>query len=106
VRLRPLLRVEGSATGAGVPEVRFTLEFQVEGGKGEPRTVDAAAVIRAWSEGLGLVPLEGGGWAPLPRAWLDKNGQRVADLLAARQADGKVSNHALPELSALCETLE
>ncbi len=106
VRLRPMLRVEGSATGAGVPEVRFTLEFQVEGGKGEPRTVDAAAVIRAWSEGLGLVPLEGGGWAPLPRAWLDKNGQRVADLLAARQADGRVSNHALPELSALCETLE
>ncbi len=106
VRLRPLLRVEGSTTEAGIPHVRFTLEFQVEGGKGEPRTVDAAAVIRAWSEGLGLVPLEGGGWAPLPRAWLDKNGQRVADLLAARQADGKVSNHALPELSALCETLE
>ncbi len=106
VRLRPLLRVEGSTTEAGIPDVRFTLEFQVEGGKGEPRTVDAAAVIRAWSEGLGLVPLEGGGWAPLPRAWLDKNGQRVADLLAARQADGKVSNHALPELSALCETLE
>jgi len=78
----------------------------VEGGKGGPQTVDAAAVVRAWSEGLGLVPLEGGGWAPLPRAWLDKNGQRVADLLAARQADGKVSNHALPELSALCETLE
>jgi len=106
VRLRPLLKVDAGATGAGIPEVRFTLEFQVEGGKGGPQTVDAAAVIRAWSEGLGLVPLESGGWAPLPRAWLDKNGQRVADLLAARQADGKVSNHALPELSALCETLE
>ena len=106
MRLRPLLKVDASATGAGVPDVRFTLEFQVEGGKGEAKTVDAEAVIRAWSEGLGLVPLEGGGWAPLPRAWLDKNGQRVADLLAARQADGKVANHALPELSALCETLE
>jgi hypothetical protein len=105
VRLRPLLRVE-SADGAGIPNVRFTLEFQVEGGKGETQSVDAAAVIRAWNEGLGLVPLDGGGWAPLPRAWLDKNGQRVADLLAARQADGRVSNHALPELSALCETLE
>jgi superfamily II DNA or RNA helicase len=105
VKLRPLLRVD-SAAGPGVPEVRFTLEFQVEGGKGEPRTVDAAAVVRAWTEGLGLVPLEGGGWAPLPKAWLDKNGQRVADLLAARQADGRIANHALPELSALCETLE
>jgi superfamily II DNA or RNA helicase len=106
MRLKPLLKVEPGASGAGVPEVRFTLEFQVEGGKGTPQTVDAAAVVRAWSEGLGLVPLEGGGWAPLPRAWLDKHGQRVADLLAARQADGRVSNHALPELTALCETLE
>jgi superfamily II DNA or RNA helicase len=107
-RLRPLLQVQSSGEGPGMPDVRFTLEFQVESGKGgtETRTVDAAAVIRAWTEGLGLVPLEGGGWAPLPRAWLDKNGQRVADLLAARQADGKVSNHALPELAALCQTLE
>ncbi|HET9449353.1 MAG TPA: DEAD/DEAH box helicase, partial [Aggregicoccus sp.] len=32
--------------------------------------------------------------------------ERVAALLAARQADGRVANHALPELSALCETLE
>ncbi len=106
VRLRPLLQVDSAASGPGAPEVRFTLEFQVEGGKGPAQAVDAAAVIRAWTEGLGLVPLDGGGWAPLPRAWLDKHGQRVADLLAARQADGRVSNHALPELSALCETLE
>ncbi len=105
VRLKPLLRVESDAAAQGIPHVRFTLEFQVEGAKGET-TVEAAAVIRAWQEGLGLVPLVGGGWAPLPKAWLDKNGQRVADLLAARQADGKVSNHALPELGALCETLE
>jgi hypothetical protein len=106
VKLRPKLEVQSTVTGPGIPDVRFTLEFQVEGDKGTTHTVDAAAVIRAWNEGLGLVPLEGGGWAPLPRAWLDKNGQRVADLLAARQADGRVSNHALPELSALCETLE
>ncbi|HZI14352.1 MAG TPA: DEAD/DEAH box helicase, partial [Myxococcus sp.] len=106
VKLRPSLRLESAVTAQGVPDVRFTLEFQVEGAKGEVQAVDAEAVIRAWSEGLGLVPLMGGGWAPLPRAWLDKNGQRVADLLAARQADGKVSNHALPELTALCETLE
>lgn len=106
MRLRPLLQVDSAAAGPGMPEVRFKLEFQVEGGKGAPKTVDAAAVIRAWTEGLGLVPLEGGGWAPLPRAWLDKHGQRVADLLAARQEDGRVANHALPELGALCELLE
>ncbi|MCI0571829.1 MAG: DEAD/DEAH box helicase [Myxococcaceae bacterium] len=106
VRLQPSLQVEAATPGAGALDVRFTLEFQVEGGKGLAKTVDAEAVIRAWTEGLGLVPLDGGGWAPLPRAWLDKNGQRVADLLAARQADGHVANHALPDLAALCETLE
>ncbi|OJH41228.1 DEAD/DEAH box helicase [Cystobacter ferrugineus] len=106
MRLVPSLRVESNVQGPGMPEVRFTLDFQVEGVKGGPKTVDAAAVVRAWNEGLGLVPLEGGGWAPLPRAWLDKNGARVADLLAARQADGKVAAFALPELKTLCETLE
>ncbi|MBM7112115.1 DEAD/DEAH box helicase [Archangium primigenium] len=105
-RLVPSLKVEAGEAGAGMPEVRFTLDFQVEGMKGGPRTVDAAAVVRAWNEGLGLVPLEGGGWAPLPRAWLDQHGARVADLLAARQADGKVASFALPQLQALCETLE
>ena len=29
-------------------------------------SVDATAVVRAWQEGLGIVPLSGGGWASLP----------------------------------------
>ncbi len=106
VKLLPVLNVQSSPSELGVPDVRFALTFRVEGGDGLPASVDAAAVIRAWQEGLGLVPLEGGGWAPLPRAWLDQHGQRVADLLAARRADGTVSSHALPELAALCDTLE
>jgi SNF2 family DNA or RNA helicase len=63
-------------------------------------------VLRAWTEGLGLVPLEGGGGAPLPAAWLEKNGQRVADLLAARGESGRLANHALPRLVELCDALE
>ncbi|MEW5852269.1 MAG: DEAD/DEAH box helicase [Myxococcota bacterium] len=106
LRLRPSLQLDSAVTSAGLPEVRFEITFHVEGGEGEAQTVDAAAVLRAWSDGLGLVPLQGGGWAPLPRAWLDQHGQRVADLLAAREADGRLSNHALPELASLCETLE
>jgi superfamily II DNA or RNA helicase len=81
----------------------FTVEFQVAG---KEQTADAQSVLRAWSEGLGLVPLTGGGWAPLPQAWLDKHGQRVLDLLEARQGDGKLPTHALPQLGALCEVLE
>ncbi|XXF76220.1 DEAD/DEAH box helicase [Myxococcaceae bacterium GXIMD 01537] len=107
VKLRPTLSVDAGATEAGVPRVGFSLDFQVEGaGAGTPRSVDASAVLRAWEEGLGLVPLEGGGWAPLPTAWLKTHGQRVADLLAARGTDGRLANHAIPELSGLCEALE
>jgi hypothetical protein len=78
----------------------------VEGAKGEALSVGAEAVVRAWEDGLGLVPIEGGGWAPLPREWLEKHGQQVADLLAARGEGGTVANHALPELAALCASLD
>ena len=105
--LRPSLRVTSEGTPGGAPSLRVQIDFQVEGGgAGQAATADAESVIRAWREGLGLVPLEGGGWAPLPRAWLDRHGERVASLLAARREDGRVENHAVPELLALCDALE
>src|SRR5690606_35262159 len=70
------------------------------------KRADAAIVIRAWQDGLDLVPLEGGGWAPLPAAWLAKHGHRVADLLAARDAEKKLSRAAFPELVALAKALD
>jgi len=92
----------GEGTGTdGIGDVRFELTFEAKG-----TSVDAAAVIRAWQEGLGLVPLAEGGWAGLPASWLAKNGQRVADLLAAREDDGRLARHALPALAALCADLE
>ncbi|XXF75383.1 DEAD/DEAH box helicase [Myxococcaceae bacterium GXIMD 01537] len=105
VKLMPSLKLDSSLSASGLPEVRFELEFQVEGETGA-KSVDAAAVLRAWTEGLGLVPIEGGGWAPLPRAWLEQHGQRVADLLAAKQPDGRLAQHAIPALGALCDTLD
>ena len=106
-RLRPNLQVV-SGEASGMPDVRFTLTFQVEGddARGGAATVSAEAVMRAWQEGFGLVPLDGGGWATLPRDFLAKHGQHLADLLAARAADGRVANHALPALGALCAELE
>ena len=47
----------------------------------EPRRVEASAVIGAWQGGLQLVPVEGGGWAPLPGDWLARawpSGRRPA----------------------------
>lgn len=106
VRLVPKLSVDSGVTELGVPRASFTLEFEVQGLKGEPASVGAEAVLRAWKEGLGLVPLAGGGWAPLPTAWLEKHSAQLESLLAARAEDGRVANHALPELGRLCEELE
>jgi hypothetical protein len=101
--LVPRLRVEDDRF-----DVSFDLELDGEPrGEGtQPRRADAAAVIRAWQDGLPLVPLEDGGWAPLPHDWLSRYGDRVADLLAAKRDDGKVETAALPALVALCDELE
>ena len=76
---------------------RLALEFRGSGGAG----VDPARVLRAFGDGESLVPLSGGGFAPLPLAWLAKHGRQVADLLAARDADGRVPACALPDLARL-----
>ena len=68
--------------------------------------VGAATVLRAWQDGVPLVPLAEGGWAPLPLSWLQRFGHRVADLLAVRAANGSVPRYALPELARLCDALE
>ena len=102
--------------GSTAPVVNFDLRFEIVAGDEAGRSekdrardavaVDAGAVVRAWREGLGLVPLDGGGWAELPQAWLDKHGDRLSDLLAARDAAGRLASHALPDLQLFCEDLD
>jgi hypothetical protein len=106
--LRPRLDLASApAADGGPPHVTFALRFEVEGGReGATTAVDAEAVVGAWREGLGLVPLLGGGWAALPRAFLAKHGERVADLLAARDAAGRLATHALRDLGPLCDELD
>jgi superfamily II DNA or RNA helicase len=108
VKLLPQLQVKGDGAATGLPNVRFELDFKVVAeGKGESvGTVSAAAVLSAWQEGLGLVPIDGGGFAPLPEAWLAKHGADLAALLAARANDGRLATHALPTLGRLCEDLD
>ena len=85
----------------------FDVVFEHEETSEQPaRRADAGTVLRAWRDGLDLVPLEGGGWAPLPVDWLSRHGDRVADLLAARDPDKKLARSALPELGALCDELD
>jgi superfamily II DNA or RNA helicase len=112
-RLVPKIQVDGDLFS-------IAFEFEEEGGEGgreagddrgstsgsTSKRADAAAVLRAYADGLPLVPLEGGGFAPLPVDWLSRYGERVADLLAARQADGTIARAAIPALAELCDALD
>lgn len=69
-------------------------------------SVDAQRVIEAWRDGDDGVALLGGGWAPLPREFLETQGERLVDFLAARGAQGKFAAHALGVVAPLCEALE
>lgn len=91
--LEPALAVEGD---------RLLVRFAVPG---ERREADPAAVLRAYRSGESLVPLLGGGFAPLP-AGLARYEALLSDLLAARDASGRVPTSALPDLARLCEALD
>jgi superfamily II DNA or RNA helicase len=84
---------------------RFELAFESRGADGRPRRADPARVLRAWRAGEGYAALEGGGLAPLPADWLARFGERVSDLLAARDARGALPRCVLPDLARLCDAL-
>jgi len=102
-RLVPRIALDGD---------RFDVSFETAppesgpSGAAPPQRASAEAVVAAWREGLSVVPLEGGGWAPLPQDWLARFGDQVADLLAARREDGTVATAALPTLGRLCAELD
>jgi SNF2 family DNA or RNA helicase len=93
-------------TGRIVVDEQGALEVVFEDAENGKRA-DEALVLRAWRDGLDIVPLDGGGWAPLPAGWLAKYGGRVADLLAARDPDTKrLPRASFVELGALCDALD
>ena len=94
--------VFGDAAANGAGSVGAT------GGSGQPGAVTARpeSVLRAWSTGESVVALEGGGFGSLPKGWLAQYGDRLADLLGALDAQGRVARHALPDLALLCEDLD
>ncbi len=88
-------------------DLLFENEYEHEHEHEGRRRADPALVLRAWKDGLDIVPLEGGGWAPLPAGWLAQHGARVADLLAARDPDTKkLPRASLVDLASLCDALE
>lgn len=75
----------------------FSITFTSEEGR-DRRTADVEKVFRAWKSGETLVPLLEGGLAPLPRDWLERFGDRILDLLAARRS---TKENTLPRAALL-----
>lgn len=99
--LAPRLRLE-----AGQFDLCFVPEDPGSSRQDGRARVSAAVALRAWQHGATLLQLPQGGWAPLPVDWLERFGPRVADLLAARDAAGRLPTSALPDLVRLCDDLE
>ncbi len=96
-----------------VPTVRFGDDGSVDVlfasagiGGGPQRSADPHAVVSAFRAGESLVPLSGGGYAPLPADWLSRFGGRIADLLAAREESGAVPKAMLGEVARLASDLD
>ena len=67
---------------------------------------DPGNLIRAWREGRSLVPLNTGGWAPLPKDFMEKHGHILADLFEARNPDGSLPKHATLAAAELAQALD
>ncbi|MCH2171583.1 SNF2 family helicase [Myxococcota bacterium] len=70
-----------------------------------PQNAEPSEVLRAWQSGSDLVPLIGGGLAPLPVDWLERYGNVVADLLEAKSQRESLPRAALPDLARLAAEL-
>jgi superfamily II DNA or RNA helicase len=99
-RLAPALEPELEARADDF-ELHFRTRLEDRDREAEP-----GAVLAAFRRGESLVPLLGGGYAPLPADWLARFGGPLADLLAARDARGRLPAAALPDLARLCALLE
>jgi len=102
---RDFERAPGLVPNFETREAGFALHFE-SGEGGASRRAEAGEVLAAWRAGESLLPLQGGGFAPLPADWLAEHGTRLADLLAARDAAGRVAPVLYPDLGRLYEGLE
>lgn len=93
-RIVPRIDINGS---------HFNVVFETD--EDEARIASVAAIYQAWRDGLDVVPLDDGGWAPLPVDWLERYGHRISDLLAARTSEGLIPKYAAAPFAALCQEL-
>ena len=102
--IQPVLQVSEvpsrERSGGADPSSGFRLGVRFQSEEGE---ADPDEVIRAWRMGRSLVPLLDGGYAPLPADWLKQHGALLEELMAARDAEGRVHRNATAALAELME---
>ncbi len=80
-------------------ESGFQLSFESRNNKAQ---ADPQRVLQAWRENHNYVPLLEGGWAPLPKDWLERFGSRIASLLEFKDSAQQLPSYLIPELTELC----
>ena len=65
------------------------------------RHAAAATALAAWRRGDRLVPLEQGGYAPLPLEWMQRHAEILAELLEAREIAGRIPRAMAADLAGL-----
>ncbi len=95
-----------------VADLRFGSDMGLELGSGtefsfsfsnsKQKSAETQRVLQAWRNQESLIPLIGGGWATLPKDWLNRYGNRILTLLEAREnaqnGQKKIPGYFLPEL--------
>ncbi|MEC9466006.1 MAG: DEAD/DEAH box helicase [Myxococcota bacterium] len=102
----PELKADISMEAGSVFGITFKPRSPRKDGSHVTGSIGAQHVLDAYERGDGLVPLEGGGWAPLPTEWLREHSRLLTDLLAARDDQGKLARAALPDAARLFEALD
>jgi len=86
-------------------DIVFELPPMEKGDNSEPRHARASDVASAWNEGLGIVALEGGGFARLPEKFFAEHGQAILDLVASKGDDENVPKTAWPVMLEVADSL-
>ena len=67
------------------------------------KKADFSQVFQAWRENKNYVPLLGGGWAPLPKDWLARYGDRISQLLSMRDQNAELPSYMMTEVIRFCD---
>ena len=82
--------------GAGV-----SLVFETSDG----RRTSSEAISSAWRGSGAFVPLDGGGWGELPRAWLDAHRVAAMRLLSAQGEGSECAAQRFADVGEICSSL-